>query len=316
MSEWGLDVKWILDILKSLIASTIFFLIGLAFGGVIYPAVKKRANPLSEILPFSLKKKENYIYICYGLANPKPRQNYYVVEEGDLSAIYSVVDIFTDIYKRERVNVLNHLSTEAILSEIKNIVTVSGPVWNCVTELFIGKIGSPVIFDRNSKNLVLTEKGEGKEHKTEYRTTYRKPNEPKKCHGIILCGEVERADGKKQNVLVCAGNSHLSTYGAVIFLRQLYNSRKLSKTLKAHCISGAPRWRLLLRSLLRKLLRNTRVNSTDESRRWGLILEVVDKSQPNLRRTRGLPMNPSHLDVKIVKYLTEDMFFNSFEYHY
>ena len=251
----------------------------------LYQGLRRRCNALSYALPFRFEKAP--IYICYGLVEPQGDTSYFTVEEGDLAAIYSLATLLGQNYGHDRIKIVNHVATEAMLNEIVNLVCVSGPLWNRVTELNIGALGSPVIFDSKSEKLVWRKNDTDI---VEFETTYSHSNKPKICFGVILVGQVETPDGGKQKILLCAGNSNLSTYGLTVFLHRLYHKRDLIKILKGFRIRSA--------------------------QRWGLIIRTEDRSAIDLERLRFSPLNMRYLDVNIEAYIPEEDFIESYEYHY
>ena len=274
---------WIEQIILGLVIAVAMFLIGFFFDKYIRMPIRRMLNSLRFILPFD---SGGEVTICYGLIPPGTTGRNYVAEEGDLAAIYMTYDIFAFLFGRKRIHVQSYIVAKDNLAAYPNLVSISGPKWNSVTEMLIGELGSPAFFSKSHGNIVYhTIKNKVKE----YQTTRNPPHLAEKCYGLILSGIIERSDGSKQRVLVCAGNTTLSMFGTITYLKNLSNARKFRNPFKKHGISS--------------------------EKKWGLILEVKNNI-PDRDGLVFLPMNPAAIHVRIVDYVSDKEFREPYAYQY
>jgi len=274
---------WIEQIILALVIAVITFVIGFSFDKYVRMPIRRRLNSLRFILPFG---SGDEVTICYGLIPPGTTGRNYVAEEGDLAAIYVTYDIFAFLFNRKGIRIQSHMVTKDNLSTYSNLVSISGPKWNRVTEMLIGELGSPVFFSKLQGNIVYhTSKNKVKE----YKTIRNPPHLAERCYGLILSGIIERSDGSKQRVLICAGNTTLSMFGTTTYLKSLSNARKLRNPFRKHGISN--------------------------DKRWGMILEV-ENNIPDRDGLVFLPMNPAVIHVRVVDYISEKEFRKPYAYQF
>jgi hypothetical protein len=162
------------------------------------------------------------------------------------------------------------MATEPHLDEVSNLLSISGPRWNSVTERYMKTLGSPLRFSNDRKALIFCESDGSREI---FLNTYRSSGDPEVCYGIVLGGVVMRWGDRVQNVLICAGSNSFSTYGCVIILDKLRYGRSLRRM-----------------KLLAKLRNQPR---------WGVIVRVQNLS-PETAEPRGpLPFERGHLEVRV-----------------
>lgn len=292
-------------IILSIIASVLFVILG-GFLVKIYQIGKKRFSALRYFLPFNLDKKisiaryfipfnfnKSAIYICYGLVKPLNNVTYFTVEEGDLCATYTIINLMANNYGYTNIKVLNDKAASVISSEVAEILCISGPLWNRQTEHYFGVIGSPVIFDRRTHNIIWTMQDGTKK---EFSTSYTHRSKPHICHGIIVVSEIELPDGRKQKVVICAGNSSLSTYGISVFLQKLSRNRSFKKILKKEGFK-----------------KRTRIK---KNKKYGLVLRIEDKSASPLSSSVFDPINTQYLDIQIKGVIPSSDFKTPFNYNY
>ena len=271
-------------VLSSVIANFVFFFLGIFFKTYIYPIYKKYTNPLRNILPFGSNPSK--IDVAYGLIQPSYSKQIFTVEEGDMLIIQGINNILSTIYSKKSIRINSYLAIEHNLEAVQNIVTLSGPKWNRITEHFIGQLGSPVRFGKayDLDGLVIVD------DKNQIIDSFESKRTPstlaQKCYGFIIAGKVRRSDGLFQNVLICAGNSTLSSYGTILLLRNLLNDRKESKKIK--------------KSLSAKKIP------------WGIIIEVSNSQIAE----KHFPLDPSYVKLKPIKFLIESDFLPMFDYKY
>lgn len=265
-------------------ANLISFLTGILFKTYLYTWYKRRTNPLRGLLPFG--NKPHQIAVAYGIIPPNESKKIYTIEEGDTHIIQGIQEVLSQMYGKRRLHVRSYVAIEQSLEIFDNVVSMSGPKWNRITENFIGQLGSPIQFGKSfgSDGLVLLNSEMQIAHK--YDSIRTADTIAKKCYGFIIAGRIKRSDGMVQNVLVCAGNSTLSTYGALLFLRNLASDKKQTKQIK-------------------KQLRKNK-------NRWGLVIEVT-----NSQSTQGyFPINSAYIQLKPVNVLRDSDFLSPYEYHY
>jgi len=278
---------WIVanPIVSELISNLIWVLLGAVILYVYSKLLKPYSTALHYVLPFRFNKVP--IHICYGLVSPNPHNERFTIEEGDITALYTLVSLMNEVYGEKRIKVQSYIPTYHALETIDNLVSLSGPWWNKVTELYMGRLGSPVIFDRASDKVVFTDSND----QVKIFGTEKDASEtPISCHGIVLVGEVRTAIGHKKYVVICGGNSYLSTYASVLVLQRLYTQKSM--------------WV----ELYRKGLLN--------QKKWGVIFKVESISHAQHDVLQNAPMNFAELNLTAVEYIPESKFKESFEYHF
>ena len=260
------------------------FLLGFASNRYALPFVQRRFNVLRELTRFDGREG---IDLCYGIIPPGTSGRSSVAEEGDLAAIYVIADVFKRLFTSEQVRIHNARAVAGTLDSFPNIVSISGPKWNRVTERLIGELGSSVIFDRNSRCMLQSRGGE---IVAKYTTDRTQPFLARKCHGLILCGYIERSDGSTQKAMVCAGNSTLSMYGIATYLLNLSRTpgRKADAGLKQFT----------------------------KMRKWGLVVEVANKVPQDRDGLVWLPLDPTTIHTSVVAQIPEGGFVRPFVYEY
>lgn len=267
-----------MDIVTNLIASIIFAILGAASYRYLYLPYRRRTNALSLLSPLDFSKDP--VYLCYGLISPGERSRHYTVEQGDLSAITLSYQVLAENYGGGRVRLQNCMVAEPHLSEISNLLSISGPRWNSITERYMKRLCSPLRIADDRKALILREPNGSEEI---FPNTYRSSGDPDVCYGIVLGGVLMRSGDRAQNVLICAGNNSLSTYGCVIALDELRYSRSLRRM-----------------GLLAELKNQSR---------WGMIVRVQNLSTASAESRGRLPFERSQLDVRIERSLVAAEFF-------
>lgn len=237
------------------------------------------------MIPFDYKLRE--INLCYGLIPPGTTGRSYVAEEGDLAAIYMIFDILAFLFKRENIRVQSHIAAREDFDNIQNLVSISGPKWNHVTEMMIGQLGSPIYFSNSRDGIIYKDKSK----KTmEYLSIRKPPHLARKCYGLILSGALSRSDGTKQRVMICAGNTTLSMFGIAAYLKKLSYTRSFTKDLKKQGIR--------------------------RDKKWGLLLEVTNNMPPGREGLVWLPMNPGIVRTRVIRYIKEEEFHQPYIYDY
>ncbi|MGH8604078.1 MAG: hypothetical protein ACREXR_15300 [Gammaproteobacteria bacterium] len=230
-----------MEILINLIASIIFAILGAVSYRYLYLPYMRRTNALSRLSPLDFSKDP--VYLCYGLVSPSEPDKHYTVAQGDLSAVTLGYQILAGNYGGERVRIQNCVVTEPHVSEVSNLLAISGPRWNSVTKRYMGRLGSPLRFTDDRKALILRKRDRSRET---FTNTYRPSGDPEVCYGIILGGVMRHSD-RKQNVVICAGSNSFSTYGCVIILDDLRHSRSLRRMRRVSELKNEPRWGLIVR---------------------------------------------------------------------
>lgn len=231
-----------MEIVINVIASIIFAILGAVSYRYLYLPYRRRSNALSRLSPLDFSKAP--VYLCYGLVSPSASSVNYKVVQGDLSAITLGYQILVENYGGERVRIQNAVVTEPHLSEVANLLTISGPRWNGITERYMGRLGSPLQFADDRKALILHER-DGLQKV--FINAYRPSGDSEVCYGIILSGVMRRRGDRAQNVVICAGSNSFSTYGCVIILDDLRHSRSLRRMEQLAELRNEPRWGLIVR---------------------------------------------------------------------
>lgn len=174
-------MRW--DIITNLIASVIFAILGAVSYRYAYLPCKRRMNVLSRLSPLDFSKHP--VYLCYGLISPGETSKHYTVEQGDLSAITLSYQVLAENYTGERVRLQNCMVTEPSLNEVSNLLSISGPRWNNVTERYMKQLGSPLQVSNNRRAVILRRSNASEQV---FPNTYRSSGDPDVCYGIILGG--------------------------------------------------------------------------------------------------------------------------------
>lgn len=239
-------IGFILGIFASIIAN----IIGFFTGNQIFSYFKTRTHSLRSILPFDLSKNK-HIVLTYGSIPPKNTLSTHTVEQGDLIALLKAHDIVQLIGKEKSLLVHDALSISSSYELHTNIFSISGPKFNRVTRILLGRIGAPITFVKSPAKGINVKTSKMKQ-KVFFKCVRDETKLPKICFGVILAGEVENNDGSKQEVLICAGSSTLSTNGCLLYLSQLSKSKIKVKQEKRKGLFKQKKWGLLLRIENRK----------------------------------------------------------------
>ncbi len=265
-----------MEIVINLIASIIFAILGAGSYRYLYLPYRRRTNVLSRLSPLDFTTAP--VYLCYGLIPPDDPSRHFTVAQGDLSAITLGYRVLGENYGGERVRIQNCMVTEPRLNEVSNLLSISGPRWNSITERYTRTLGSPLRFSDDRKALIFCEPDGSREI---FLNTYRASGDPEICYGMVLGGVVRRG-GSEQNVLICAGSNSFSTYGCVIILDELRHGRSLRRM----------RWLAELRN----------------QPRWGMIVRVHNLSPVSAEPRGRLPFERGQLEVKVVRGVVESEF--------
>jgi hypothetical protein len=271
------------EIVINLVASAIYAILGAGSYRYLYLPYRRRKNALSRLSPLDFSKDP--VYLCFGLVSPDESSKHYTVEQGDLSAITLGYQILTENYGEERVRIQNCMVTEPQLSEVSNLLTISGSQWNSVTERYMGRLGSPLRFADDRRAWVLCERDGSQKI---FSNSYRPSGDPEVCYGIVFGGVVMRRGNKAQNVVICAGSNSFSTYGCVIALDDLRYSQSLRRM-----------------GLLAKLRNEPR---------WGIIVRVQNLSKAGAEPRGRLPFERGQLDVRVEQSLVAAEFLEPYVY--
>lgn len=131
-----------MEIVINLIAPIIFAILGAVSYRYLYLPYRRRTNALSRLSPLDFSKDP--VYLCYGLLAPGEPGKQYTVAQGDLGAITLGYQILAENYGGRRVRIQNCVATEPHLNEVSNLLTISGPRWNSITERCMGRLGGPL----------------------------------------------------------------------------------------------------------------------------------------------------------------------------
>lgn len=262
--------------------------------------IRKRRNPLARILPFKVLRLDlshfrilrDKITIAYGLISPAAlssttlRHPYFMVEEGDFAAIYRVVSLSNVLYNRNNIEVENHEDAQSELHKIYNLVICSGPVWNNLTQLYLGLCGSPVIWQLWNGDLRLIVRDRSG-HTELIETLYTDAHRPRKCFGLLLSAAIQRP--REQQILLFGGNSNLSTYGGVLLLWDIHQNKVVQKEIARYALWKEKRWLIIFS-----------IENWPEGGRWYSQIP---------------PIKTGDLKLTIERVFKEEDFFNPYEYH-
>ncbi len=271
----------ILGFILGIVASVIANIIGFYTGNRIYSYFKARTHELRSILPFDLSKNK-HIVLAYGSIPPVNTLSTHTVEQGDLMALLKAHDIAQLIGKEKSLLVHDSLSISSSYELHTNIFTISGPKWNPVTRILLGRIGAPITFTK-SPSKGINVKTTKMKHKEFYNCVKDNTKLPKVCYGVILAGEVENNDGTKQEVLICAGASTLSTNSCLLYLSQLSKSKIKVKQAQSKGLF--------------------------KQKKWGLLLQIENRKSVDTMHT---PLHENDVNIKIEKVFFQEDFLPSY----
>ncbi|HEY9439200.1 MAG TPA: hypothetical protein VIS29_11230 [Streptomyces sp.] len=278
------DSNSVRDLLINILAALLWAILGAGFYRYVYTPVRRSRTVLSRILPYDFGSP---VTICYGILPPQAGSVYYTVEEGDLAAINHAGSTITAQYNRSGVHTVSHHVAQANLAELPNILSISGPKWNHVTEMMIGRLGSPISFDETDALIVQRS---GSPTADEYRAVRGSDGDEQICFGFICAGETTTATGRRQRVVVCAGLNTLSTYGAVVFLMSLGQAFSF----RSH--PGLARARA--------------------GKRWAVLLKVENTSNSTRTTATRSPIDPNQVAIEVVSVLTDADFTPPYVYRF
>lgn len=276
------------EILINVIASIAFAILCVVSDRYVYLPYRRRTNALSRLSPLDFSKDP--VYLCYGLISPGGFDKHYTVAQGDLSAITLGYQILAENYGEERLRIRNCITMEPHLDEVSNLLAISGPRWNIITERCMGGLGSPLQFADDRKAVILRKRGGLREV---FTNKHGPSGDSEVCYGMILGGVMRRGGDRVQNVVICAGSNSLSTYGCVIILDDLRHSRSLRRI---EGIEGLAR------------LRN--------EPRWGLIVKVENRSRASAALRSQLPFERGQLEVQVERSLATAEFLEPYVHKY
>lgn len=230
-----------MEILTNLIAALIFAILGAGSYRYLYLPYKRRTNALSRLSPLDFSNDP--VFLCHGLVAPVKPSSEFTVAQGDLSAITLGYKILVDNYGGERARIKNCMNIGPDLNEVFNLVSISGPRWNSITNRYMKALGSPLSFSDDRTAVIVREPDGTRET---FRNKYRSSGDPEICYGIVLGATVARHGDRAQNILICAGSNSLATYGSVIILDELRHSRSLRRIRRLAELRNQPRWAMII----------------------------------------------------------------------
>ena len=228
--------------MTNLIAALIFAILGAGSYRYLYLPYKRRTNALSRLSPLDFSKDP--VYLCHGLIAPAKPSNQFTVAQGDLSAITLGYKILVDNYGGERARIKNCMTLGSDLDEVSNLLSISGPRWNSITDRYMTTLGCPLSFSDDRKAVIAHEPDGTREI---FRNTYRSSGDPEICYGIVVGAAITRHGDRAQNVLICAGSNSFTTYGSVIILDELRHGRSLQRIRHLTELKNQPRWAMIVR---------------------------------------------------------------------
>ena len=247
---------------------------------------KRRVTGLSQFA--FLRSGLNSIRIVYGLISENDRPSLRSLEEGDVAALSAMLSLLEEKFDRRHVGTINASAATRLIADNDAIVSISGPFWNPVTRLLLGRLGSPVWFSR-SRECVEAQSSKQIEAATAYRTEFRN-QVPRVCYAVVCVGKIDSVEAARPTIaVVAAGSSSLGTYGAVIWLRRLANVRRALKEVP-------------------NFYRTSSCNA--------VLLRVSDNSPEGFTAYASAVDNPDYLDISVLTYFRESDFWSSYEYVY
>ena len=272
-------------IVINLISAIIIFFLGIIYSKIISKKIREHFNVMRKIFPFQLKKN-NRLVLTFGYVKPEKITNY-SVEQGDLTALLSLKDLIELYDSNCKIEICDSISIKDNFNLYKNLFILSGPKWNKITEYFIGRLGSPITFNKNPAGLLVKT---ARMNKGIIHETIRREGEiADECYGVVIGGKIKNNISEEQNIMICAGRTTLSTNGSLLFLRQIMNKKDEYKELEK-------------RGLMKSL------------KKWGILLKVNRKFSDKTRIVR--PLQSNDVSIEIISLFLEEDFLKPYEYRY
>ena len=173
-------------IIVNLISAFIIFCLGIIYSKTLGKRIREHFNIMRKIFPFQLKKDNNLV-LTFGYVKPEKVKNY-SIEQGDVTALLSSKDLIELYDSNCKIDICDSISIKDNFNSYKNLFILSGPKWNKITEYFIGRIGSPITFNKNPVGLLVKTARMNKE--IIYETIRREGELADECYGIVIGGKI------------------------------------------------------------------------------------------------------------------------------
>ena len=233
-----------LGLLTNVIWGPIAFGAGQLYQKRLAPGVHRATHSLRSILPFAWGANEQ-LTITYGYVMPAGQTQVLSIEQGDVLALLKAHELASTFWSPERIRIQDSNALLPDLLARRNVLSISGPKWNKVTEHYLGTLGCPVHFISNPRALACH--APGRELPALYETQGRRGAIAQVCHGLIVSGSVEAAGGERQNVVLCAGRTTLCTNACLLYLARLSRSPGLLDELRCGGAIASSRWAVIVR---------------------------------------------------------------------
>lgn len=221
------------------------------------------------------KGSHRRLRVVYGLANSNPHP---IAQDGDVSSLAAALLMLS------REHLLGDVTATAARSALgdfrswRELLSISGPVWNPVSAEIIRKAALGVRFDirqtsSDDPDDVLVIEQSGTERVLE---TTRQGGRPIECYGLVLVlhRRIPNSHGF-QHAVVAAGISTLGTFGALHWLGELRHTS----------------WDEMLPQATRRGLHD----------RWAVI-KVADSSPDGFTTQSSGSHSPAFLDLELLAY--------------
>lgn len=225
-------------ILLNIISSILWVLLGV-ISYKVTNFIKTRRNFFCRFFFNSLSPRNNILLINASISKIISRRKIHFLEEGDAKALNEVYGFTSEFRKKDKIKILKHSDAISEIESISNFITISGPIYNSVTEQYLKKIQCPFIFNREKKSIDF--------NNNSFTTTYHEDKTIDVCHGIIILGTTTTLKGNKQRFMILAGNSSISTYTSTLILQRIAVDKEFRKSIKNSIKKCNENWGILFK---------------------------------------------------------------------
>lgn len=205
--------------------------VGLGFVSFkVFNFIRTRSNFFSRFFFNTKSSKEPVVLINATISKTISTRKIHFLEEGDAKALNEVHGFVLEFRNKEKIKIMKHSDVVSEIKSYSNFITISGPIYNSVTEQYLEKSKCPFIFNRQNKSIDFREQS--------FVSVYYPDKSVKVCYGMIIFGTSRTPKGKKQRFIILAGNSSVSTYTSTLILQRLStdsNFRKMARKNIKHC---------------------------------------------------------------------------------
>lgn len=212
--------------------------VGLGFVSFkVFGFIRTRSNFFSRFFFNTKSHREPIILINATISKTISARKIHFLEEGDAKALNEVYGFVLEFRNKEKVKIMKHSDVVSEMKSYSNFITISGPIYNSVTEKYLEKSKCPFKFNRQNKSIDFEEQS--------FVSVYHPDKSVNVCYGMIVFGSSYTLKGKKQRFIILAGSSSVSTYTSTLILQRLSTDRKFRKIARKNVKHCGKNWGIL-----------------------------------------------------------------------